>query len=325
MKFNFIKSIFFLTVCSTGIIFQPCWAKDEKLEDLKAKANTQTAQLNIEKTTEFSNKAEMDYLKYDFLIDTATVNYKMIYRTFIGEEAIKNPELLSDWSSGYGMVEPDRNWYDQGFIEAYVPGIAHSNIKNCAGKVRTLQTEGERVGYDLIFEMEGTTIVVRTVALAGRDELFVSVKASYSIDGLFTRFLGYPMGFTEPFDRWVHTATTDIPNAGEENKDVLLDVATDHWALLTDHLFTEGAPGQLGIFWIGDIIDQIKVTHSGNYGIKLSFLSKEDDLEQRFMICRFDTMTWQEAREKMVSLSTMAPDLIEKALGGWGEVQSPQE
>ncbi len=296
-------------------------AADETLEQLKRAASSVSATLNVEeagKTLNKDNALEMEYLEYIFTIDTGTRFYKLIYRTFPDENAAENPDLLTDGGSGYGMLEPNKNWYWQGFITAFFKGVAGSDIRRHQGRVRILETDGNRIGFDLVYEMPGGIIVIRTTALAGRDELFVSVMGSGAGGELEVSFRGYPLGFDGPFDRWIHTASEDIRNRGTENAAFPLEGAADPWVLLTDHGLAGSSSGQLGLAWAKEAVKHITVTHSGNYGIDLTFIGEDDAQEQRFVVVNFvDEMTWQEARERMSELSQAAPTLMERALSHW--------
>ncbi len=296
-------------------------AEDNPLERLKAKASQASASLNVEESTEtmsVDGRGDLEIQRTTFSIDTGARLFKMSYRSFVEGNATQNPDLLNDGGSGYGMLEPDRNWYWQGFISASFRGIPGTDIRKRQAKVRILATEGERIGYDLVFEMEAGTIVIRTVALAGREELFVSVFGENGGEELAVEFRGYPLGFDGPFDRWAHSTSADIQNQGEERIVVPLDVATDHWVLLTDHMLADTvADGQLGLVWSPGSLESAKVIHSGNYATGLDASNRGIRPEQQYMLCHIVGMSWQEAREAMKTLAPSAPDLITKALNGW--------
>lgn len=303
-------------------------AADSKPEQLNKGASKAIATLEVKEVSAViadGEKAGMKYSRTSFRINTGTKDYLMNYKSLPADEAKENPRILNDRSSGYGMVKPDRNWYANGFVTASIKGARDSDIQRHQGKVRVLKTEGERVGYDLVFEMEQGTIVVRTVALGGRDELFVAVRGMPAETGmkenLMVGFRGYPMGFDgiprEAFDRWVHTASADIGHGGTAQKATPLDIGKDQWALLTDHHLADGRPGQLGLIWAPGKIEEAQVVHNGNYGIDLNYAGSDINPEHRFMVCHLDGMTWQEARKHMAELAKDATSAIQQALDGW--------
>lgn len=315
-----VKKIAVITVVALMAVVTRSVA-DSQLERLKAKASETSASLSVEESTEtmsVGGRGEMEIQRTTFSIDTGARFFKMSYRSFVEGNAIENPDLLSDGGSGYGMLEPDRNWYWQGFIAASFRGISGTDIRKHQAKVRILATEGERVGYDLVFEMEAGTIVIRTVALAGREELFVSVFGENGGEELAVEFRGYPLGFNGPFDRWAHSASADIQNQGKERIAVPLDVNTDHWVLLTDHNLADTvADGQLGLIWPPGTLESAQVIHSENYAMGLDASNRGERPEQQYMLCHIVGKSWQEAREAMKALAPSAPDFITKALTGW--------
>lgn len=296
-------------------------AADSQLERLKAKASETSASLSVEESTEtmsVGGRGDMEIQRTTFSIDTGARFFKMSYRSFVEGNAAENPDLLNDGGSGYGMLEPDRNWYWQGFVSASFRGISGTDIRKHQAKVRVLATEGERVGYDLVYEMEAGTIVIRTVALAGREELFISVFGENGGEELAVEFRGYPLGFNGPFDRWAHSASADIQNQGKERIAVPLDVNTDHWVLLTDHNLADTvADGQLGLIWPPGTLESAQVIHSENYAMGLDASNRGERPEQQYMLCHIVGKSWQEAREAMKALAPSAPDFITKALTGW--------
>lgn len=305
--------------CVLLAIASPLHAGDIKQDQLKMKTEESPATLEVENGSTVISVGANAGRKYDvshFRISTGTKDYVMQYRSFPANEAADNAGILNDSCSGYGMAKPDGNWYENGFITASVEG--GGDISNHRGNIRVLKTEGPRVGYDLAFELEQGSIVVRTVAMAGRDELFVAVKSTNASEAkLTTSFRGYPMGFEGELNRWVHTAGNEIQHSGSAGKATSLDTSDDHWALLTDHNLATGGPGQLGLIWAPENIDKARVVHSGNYAILVNYEGRNTSPEQRFMVCHFDDMSWQDACKRIEELAKDAPSLIKQALDGW--------
>ncbi|MFA6175094.1 MAG: hypothetical protein WC765_00780 [Phycisphaerae bacterium] len=311
-----------VSICAFLALVTQLEAIDVKPDQLKQKAGEPIATLDIENQSGVIGAGEYAGRKYDisyFRINTGTKDYLLQYRSLPADQATENSKVLNDSGSGYGMLKPDPNWYKSGFITASIEKMSGSDIGCHQGEVRVLKTGGKRVGYDLVFELEQCSIVVRTVAMAGRDELFISVKVTnYNTEAnLVTGFKGFPMGFGGEFDRWVHTASKEISHSGPIGKTTSLDINEDHWALLTDHNLANGGPGQLGLFWAPEKVEKATVIHSGNYAILLNYQGRDINPEHRFMVCHFDGMSWQGACKRMVELAEEAPSLIKQALDGW--------
>lgn len=252
-----------------------------------------------------------------FKILTGTQGYTLQYASLPDEEARNNPKDVNDGGSGYRMIQPDLCWYG---LDAAFTGMPQSNIKIHRGQLKVLKTEGDRVGYDLGFETDSGKIVVRTVAVGGRDELFLSVKGTPTAGtaNLEVLFRGYPMSFAKgELSRWVHTSSMDIENKGVIDSTEDLDVGKDHWALFADHNFSTGKGSQLGLVWIPGSLDKGIANHWKNYGVG-STLSKSDAApEQRFMFCHLGAISWEEAKKRMAEVAKDAPAVIQRALDGW--------
>ena len=300
-------------------------AADAELEALKAAANESMAVLEVEQTV--YRKRGRDVVETRLLIDTGARRYRLRYKTFRGEAARHNPRDLNDWASGYGMIDPHTFWYANGMlIDVRLAGRKESvQVMGLQGKVRPLTTAGSRVVFDLVFSSDAGCVVVRTVALAGREELFISVSgalASAEPASLTTTFCGYPHGFEAPLDRWVHTDGRDLPNAGKDRKTFPLDLEAAPWLLLCDH--GKGLEGrQMGLLGLG--YDRAELTaatieHARNYSIRPTFIGPCTS-EQRYVAYTFGPMTWQEARRRL-SHAGDAGALFRQAFDG---LQSPRE
>jgi len=294
-------------------------AGDAELERLKTAANQPRAVLGIEQTVH--RKRGRDVLGTHFLIDTGARRYRLRYKTFRGEEARHNPKDLNDWASGYGMVEPHTFWYANGMLidVRLAGGKASVNAMGLQGKVRPLVTEGPRVAFDLVFSSDAGGVVVRTVALAGREELFMSVSGTLKSEKpavLTTTFCGYPHGFKTPLDRWVHVEGQDIPNAGKERKSCPLDLKVAPWLLLCDHgKDPKGQQiGSLGLGYDRAALTKVEVEHARNCSIRPTFAGPGAS-EQRYLVYSFGPMTWQAART-LLSQTTDADELLGQAFHG---------
>ena len=291
-------------------------AADTELEKLRAAANEPRAALEVEQTV--YRKRGRDVVETSFLIDTGARRYRLRYKTFRGEAARHNPKDLNDWASGYGMVEPHTFWYANGMLidVRLAGGKDRVHIMGLQGVVRPLATEGSRVAFDLVFSGDRGSVVVRTVALAGREELFISVSgtlASEETGVLTTTFCAYPHGFKAPLDRWVHTDGRDLPNAGKERKTFPLDLKAATWLLLCDHgKDPEGRQmGLLGLAYDRAALTAATVEHARNYSIRPTFTGHGTS-EQRYIVYTFGSMTWQAARRRL-SQVTDATALLKQA------------
>lgn len=291
-------------------------------EKPKAKGGEQ-ATLRVKQVAETSSaatgsrKCDTTY----FTIVTGTREYQLMYKSLPEEEARENPNVVNDSCSGYGMVKPSNCWYGHGFIEASMKGVPKSDIRFYRAKVKVLKDSGDRVGYDLVFDTEGGPITVRTVAVGGRDELYLAVRGSTGSAGdhvdLEVAFRGYPVGFQGELDRWVHAASGDVGNKGQADATGNLDMAKDNWALLADHNLSDPKGGQLGLAWIPGKLEKGSVLHWKNYAIQVAFSKGDLKPEHRFMVCHFDGASWQDAKKQMSDLAKEAPALINAALDGW--------
>ncbi|MDO9543364.1 MAG: hypothetical protein Q7J98_13740 [Kiritimatiellia bacterium] len=290
-------------LCVTALIFSsaPLFSLDAEFEKLKSAASIPAASLSVRTVT---NRAV--YAVYEqtfFEIDTGARKYKLRYTSFLGAYAFLNPKYLNDGCSGYGMLSPFPNWYQNGFIGVALDGAGGPNISTIQAKVRILADKGPCVAYDLVFTGENGTIVVRTAALAGREELFVSVFGwleQGSIKGITTWFYGFPLGFKGPFDRWVHADGQDIRNAGKERKAFPLAGQGKSWLLLADHQADSDGKegGLLGLIFDKSAISRAEAVHCSNYGITITFVG-DAGKEQRFIVYTFDAMKWETARARI--------------------------
>lgn len=291
-------------------------------EKSKAKSGEQ-AVLKVKEVVETSSAAHGSR-KYDctyFTLQTGTKEYVLQYKSLPEEDARDNPKDINDGCSGYGMVKPSACWYGHGFIDASMKGIPKTDIRFYRAKVKVLKDVGERVGYDLVFDTEGGPITVRTVAVGGRDELFVAVRGSTGAAGdhvdLEVKFRGYPVGFTGELDRWVHTASADLGNQGKTETTAALNMEKDNWALIADHSLTDPKGGQLGLLWLPGKLEKGTANHWQNYAVQITFSKADMKPEHRFMVCHFEGTTWQDAKKQMADLAKEAPSLIPQALDGW--------
>jgi hypothetical protein len=296
------------------------WGMDAELERLKAAANEVHASLALRQSAQ--KQADKDFQNSEFLLDTAVMKYRLRYKTFPGAEAAQNPKLLNDWGSGYGMLAPHEFWYHNGFLDAALVDNKAGSVYMFAlsGVVRELAAKGQRVGYDLVFSNAQGSVVVRTVALAGREELFVSVCGRLNAGAagvLSVTFRGYPLGFSGPFDRWLHGDGQDIQNAGSERKTAALKLDVAPWLLLADHkLDPEGKrAGLLGLIYDRKALTSASLTTS-NYSLDVRFEGPGDQ-EQRFIVYTFGPKTWQAARQHLAEVKD-AGELLDRAFKGLG-------
>jgi len=289
--------------------------EDAELARLKAAASETKATLAIKQTT--PKLKEREYQNTEFILDTGAAKYRLNYKSFAGAGA-KDNGALTDGCGGYGMLAPHTFWYWNGFLTVEVAGQGYLYTGQTQGVVRPLATEGARVGYDLVFENDKGAAVVRTVALAGRDELFISVSGRLK-DGskaaLRTRFLGYPHGYSLPFDRWVHAARQDVQGIAGKETTAPLKLDDASWVLLADHkLDPDGKKAGL----LGLVYDRKAITgataSTNNYSIKVNF-NGPDAAEQRFLVYTFGPMKWEAARDKLAGVKDAA-ELLDKAFEG---------
>jgi len=289
-----------------------------ELERLKQAASFPLARLELRENLD--RKEHRIYRRYLFDISTGVRNIGTTYKTYMGDEAPLNPIFLNDWGSGYGILNPRPFWYASGFIDITLKNSGGScAIMPIQGQPFLLKQQGNNVAYDLQFTLSNGQVIIRTAALVGREELFISVYGTTDSSGQEARlqvsFRAYPLGFTGPFDRWVHTCKTDFPNDGKKKKTLPVDLETESWALLTDHTLNKNgkSSGQLGLIWNRGGVDSVRITHSGNYAILSEVEGRTGTSGMQFIVCDFDAMTWQDARKKLKILSQEAGSLFSQA------------
>ena len=80
------------------------YGADTDIEKLKAAANEARATLAVSESK--GDVKGVPYLTTQFAMDTGAAKFLMRYQSFLGEDAAKNPDFLTDCASGYGMVQP---------------------------------------------------------------------------------------------------------------------------------------------------------------------------------------------------------------------------
>lgn len=294
---------------------------DPELERLKAAANEVQAALTLTERT--FQKGDLDVVETQFHIDTGLRRYGLRYKTFSTENAGENPRQLNDWSSGYGMVAPHSCWYHQGMLKdvGLIGPEGSVYIMTTAGTPRVLADAGPRVGYDLVFTRPEGTIVVRTVALGGREELFIAIFGRLAEDTpetLRAEFYAFPQGFTAPFDRWVHGDGQDIQNAGDEQQRFPWDLDKEGpWMLFADHAkpLDEAHLGPLGLIYDKAAVTSASVYHNRNYAITATF-DGPGTLQQRYIMFTFPAMGHEEAGRRLANVAD-ADELFTRAFDGW--------
>jgi hypothetical protein len=285
MKKRILNGKVFMVFSLLATMANGAYAETE-LERLKREAAKAIATLQV--TTKQEIKAEMPYDQTYIKIDTGVKKYTMRYKTFHGEKAKENPSKLSDWCSGYGMVQPTSTWYSNGFIWANLKSTSGSiNIGNNQGKIKVLKDKGSVVGYDICFDNEFGNIVVRTIAIAGKKPLFIAVYGklkSTETATLATYFNGYPGGFKAPHNRCVFGEKLKVENSGKEKKSTTVEKESTPWLLLDDL----GKPDCLGIIFNKETVGDIKVEHRSNYAVRSHFTKEGSGiLKQGFIVYEF--------------------------------------
>lgn len=313
---------------------RPSAAVEAGLQALKTAAARPCAAL----TTEAVRRAAGDRqcVVRTFTLDTGTTTLALQYQTFPGEGAADNRRLLNDGCSGYGMLLPNASWYTGGFLDA---ALTLAGGRRACGdreaRVAVLARDGRRAGYDLVYDWPDATVVVRTMAIAGRDELFVAIygraRAPGTAGTLSTAFQGYPIGFTGPFDRCVHAGSLEFRNAGAVGQPTAsVDLARSSWLLLTDHLLNAKGDhsGQLGIVFDRNGLAKVDARHGNNYSIGIGCTSAPGQGAQRFIVCNFDAMSVKAAEEALAGLAAHTQTLLAQAFDGlpdpFAELPAPE-
>lgn len=294
---------------------------DDVMEKLKESANNVKAALTF-KEDRTKNKDNSEYLKYTFDINTQTMQYSMQYKTFPGEDAKNNPAKLNDCSSGYGMNLPYPNWYTGGFINVSLMMPANGcNMSLIAGGPTILETSGKRVAYDITFKNASGCIVVRTVALAGKDELYIGVFGKTLVNSAGTMestLSGYPLGFTAPHDRVVYGDNLEIKNGDARTR---LNAVS--WLLLSDKLKEKNnGGGLLGIIYDKNTMQGASVEIKDNYRVNVAFESPFNATEiskQYFIIFTFKKTTVPEAEKLLLEKNGVSVKAFENAFNGLPE------
>ena len=266
-------------------------------------ANTQASA-----TLEVNTSEKAGATVTDFTIDTGT----RVYQLTSAARPLVTPPVGPRFA--YGMRKPNGNWFDGGMVDVSPQG---RSMADAEVKVQVLKTEGPLVAYDLLIDgQNGAAFAIRTVALAGRDELFLAVYTSPDVARFSVSFHGYPCGYGGQKDRWVHVEGSDIQNEGDGKYiPVPLDLDKAPWILMTDHLLNEdgGKAGQLGLAFRKSTVEKAFVTHVSNYRITASFSSQPDTNLMEFILSNFDPMTWEEARTTLAASARQSDALLDQA------------
>ncbi|MBI4024337.1 MAG: hypothetical protein HY360_05105 [Verrucomicrobia bacterium] len=311
--------LFILTFLGLAWIFQSAvFPVDKELDELKERANQTRTTLKFDEKVVQDSARNRDYTQKTFDIDTESARFRLQYKSFLGEAAADNPKELNDGSSGYGLVEPSKCWYWQGAINASLRSSKELSIATTEGQARILQQSGPRAAYDLVFDLGGPRIVIRTAALAGRSELFFSVHGDPDMP-LKVWWRGYPCGYDEPRDRCVHVEGAEIrADSAKTDHTVPLELEKAPWLLLTDHRMNSSGnqAHQLGLVFKKAGIEKAQVVHRSNYAIEPEFLAESGQTELRFMICDFEVMSIKAATDALAALARQADELMDNAFKG---------
>ncbi len=317
MKTQLVKIFTFTLALALPLLF-PVLLAAEKVTTPPTGGRLDDVTLTVRESSELKGGEPVS--RKTIQINTGTMKYELVYKSLKGSRASMNGKLLNDGQCGFGMLKPYEYWYSNGFILPSIDpkdgGVLH-DLVNTEADLKVLESSGARIAFDLVWKFNDAQIIIRTAALAGREELFVSVLASAGCP-LRAGFLAYPLGFAGGFnegprDRWIHVEGGDI----QHPKMATLDLGKAPWMLLTDHLLNpEGTGGQLGLIFDKSRIEKATVDLASNYGVKPVFEAKGDSPEMRFILCTFGPMSWQQARDALASLAREADALMDRAFHG---------
>jgi hypothetical protein len=294
---------------------------DDALDKLKVAANTVVATLAF-KESHAKTRDGAEFLKYTFDINTQTKQYSLQYKTFAGADAKDNPAMLNDWSSGYGMMLPYTYWYHNGFVSVVLK-TADSGCHsfNIAGVPTILEKSGKRIAYDITFKNASGCMVVRTVALAGKDELYIGVfgKSLSDAAGTIESTLGgYPFGFDAPMNRIVYSENLEIKNGDAET-----ELKTAPWLLLSDKLKEDkNEGGMLGLIYDKKTVSKATVDIKNNYCVYIFLATpfKASEVSKQYcMIFTFGKTIVAGAKKLLSEKSGVADKAFEDAFSGLPE------
>jgi hypothetical protein len=288
---------------------------ETELEKLKREASKSIATLKIKENK--GTKKDLEYIRKIFYVNTGVKKYVLRYSSFLGENAKNNPKMLNDQNSGYGMVNPAIGWYSNGFIRVALRGKSGNvYMHNLQGKIIALQTEGDRVGYDIVFKNNGGTIVVRTIALAGKYPLFVAVYGKLSKPGaanMNTKFRAYPSGFKKPFNRCVLGENLKVGHSEKKSINTKVESDKTSWLLLTDI----GKPGCVGLVFDKKDTGSININHNGNYAVcPFFYKTGNDSIKQQFIVYNFGKLAHSKATAELKNTVVESEKLFNQAFDG---------
>ncbi len=298
----------------------PALPQEDLLADLRAEVTAITASATHSSREARKGDGGPMHVRHSVKLAGDMATYELQYKSFLPPNAGLNRSELSDGSSGLGMVQPSvHGWYSNGFVGVTLSGAGTSDsISDVCGEVDLVVDEGDTVAADFVWTLATGRVTLRFFVTATRPELFLLVSAEPEAEDakLAIDFRCYPGGFTSPFDRWVHTPSDVLANAGPELAKLSIDPSVDRWMVLADHWagVTMRPMGPCSIAASPEGIASAGAQIKGNYSVIPFYTLEAGATSALFAIREFPLVPWQEAVDEVAATSQDALQDAREAL-----------
>jgi len=287
----------------------PASSQEDLLADLRAEVAAITASAVHTSKEGRQGDGGPAYVKHSVTLVGGETTYELQYKSFLPPNQGLNRSKLNDGASGLGMLQPSvHGWYSNGFVGVTLSdATASASISDVCGEVNLIVDQGDTAAVDFAWALPTGRVTLRFFVIATRPELFLLVDAEPAGEDarLAVDFRCYPGGFTSPFDRWVHTSSNVLANAGPELAELRIDPSVDTWMVLADHWagVTMRPMGPCSIAASPEGIASAGAQIKGNYSVIPFYTLAAGQTSALFAIREFPLVPWQEAADEVAATS----------------------